>query len=37
MAIHERGLRARMRLIEDKTPPNCNDCVHLIYMSKKQY
>lgn len=33
MATHERGVRARMGFIEDKTPPNnCNGCVHLVYM-----
>lgn len=33
METHERGARTRMGLIEDKTPPNCNDCVHLVYTS----
>ena len=33
MVTHERGVRAHMEFIEDKTPPNCNDCVHLVYMT----
>ena len=33
MAAHERGVRARMGFIEDKTPPNCDDCVHLVYIA----
>ena len=32
MATHERAVRTSMGFIEDRTPPNCNDCIHLVYM-----